>query len=349
MKIGITPFIAENIAPSNASKLAIFKDETKVCEVDISRMKPANLGNKLYSVGLVSDVHCYSSAVSWNPSEKFDNALTYFESKGCVLVCNSGDMTQTGFFNEGDKETLVTAQFASYKAVCDKHNIPIYELCGNHESYVNPITNNLTELTDYTGAEMYYSVSQGDDVYLFLSQPRGTTPMSDDALQWLFETLEENRNKRCFVFVHPHISNDSGNALGVYTTNKFFDVWGIKTTAFMNLLSHFKNTLLFHGHSHMMFECQAVDKSANYTQKNGFKSVHIPSLTRPCAIIDGVRTYQDTKSYGYIMDVYQDHIMLKGFDFVENKAVPLATYCIDTTLVNIEPNTFTDDTGTITT
>jgi hypothetical protein len=193
---------------------------------------------------------------------------------------------------------------------------------------------------------MYYSVSQGNDVYLFLSQPSGSVPMTDTTLQWCYETLETNRNKRCFIFVHPYL--DGGNVNSIYG-NDIFSWWGIKTTAFKNLLKHYKNTILFHGHSHFIFECQELDKTVNYNESTGFRSVHIPSLSRPANVVDGVRGGDDTQSYGYVMDVYDDCIVLNGMDFINEKPVPIGTYKIDTTLQTIEANTFIDSTGTITT
>jgi hypothetical protein len=76
--------------------------------------------------------------------------------------------------------------------------------------------------------------------------------------------------------------------------------------------------------------------------------VHIPSLTRPAYVVDGTRSGDDTLSYGYVMDVYSDCIVLNGMDFINNECVPLGTFKIDTTLQTIEANTFTDSTGTIT-
>jgi len=333
-------FIRQNIAPKGAGGIGIYDgDGKKVGTVALGRLSPVTK-KKLYSVGIVSDVHFSETEPAWNPSGKLEAALTYFEQEGCAFVCNSGDMTQTGFYDENDYVddgtlTFDAAQFARYKQICDAHAIPVYEVCGNHESYARPITDNLTELASYAGAEMYYSVTQGSDVYLFISQPQGSIPMADEALQWCYETLEANRNKRCFVFVHPYISDDSGNPLEAYD-NPIFDGWGTKTTAFKNLLSHYKNTILFHGHSHMMWECQELDKTANYTEVNGFRSVHIPSLCRPASIVNGSRTYQDTKSYGYLMDVYADCIVLNGRDFVGGKWVPTGTFKIDTPLRAVE-------------
>lgn len=328
MSYKYTHFIPENAAPKGAKEIGVY-DSTgkKVLSIPLGTLAPVTK-TKLYSFGLVSDIHLYSSEPSWNANTKFDNALTYFENEGCVFCAHSGDMTQTGLFNEGDTVNMDVGQFAKYKEICVKHTIPVYGICGNHESYVNPITNNLTELKSYTGTDLHYTVSQGNDLFIFIGQPKGNTPMTDEALQWLQEILEANKNKRCFIFVHPHIS--SGNPLGAYTSNPIFDWWGAKTTTFKNLLNQYKNIVLFHGHSHTKFECQELDSEANYSTKDGFKSVHIPSLGRPREIVDGeLSGYLNTESEGYIVDVYNDCIVLNGINFNDNTVIPIGIYELD--------------------
>lgn len=356
MSYKYTHFIKQNIAPKGAKKIIVYNSKgEKFTEIALGGLTPPNT-QKLYSFGLVSDIHIApSTGVAWTPTTKFDNALTYFEKQGCAFCCVSGDLTQTGLYlrtDESDASTtyLDEGQLAKYKEICDKHTIPVYELSGNHESYYGmSITDNLAKWETYTGKNvLHYSVSQGNDLFIFIGQPHGSTPMTDEALQWLYTTLEANRNKRCFIFVHPHIS--SGNPLGAYSSNPIFDWWGTKTTAFKNLLTHYKNTMVFHGHTHTKFECQEADVSANYSENDGFKSVHVPSLGRPRNVTNGViSSYLESESQGYIVDVYDDFIVLNGMDFVNNKPVPLGTYKIDTTLQTIEANTFTDSTGTITT
>lgn len=341
-------FIPQNTAPIGAESIEVYDDNgnTVYC-IPLGRLTPFN-GEKLYSFGLVSDVHLHQTTPAWQANNKLDAALSYFEEKNCSFVVQCGDLVNEGFYlNINGSTQYNTGQWDMFKTIRQKHSLPIYGICGNHESYGKAVTNNLTELETYTGNGLYFSVLQGNDVFIFVGQPANVTPMSDEALQWLYATLEDNRNKRCFVFVHPHIS--SGNALGAYTSNNLFGGWGTKTTAFKNLLCHYKNTILFHGHSHFMFECQEDDAIATYTEKDGFRSVHVPSLTRPCAIINGTRTYQDTKSQGFIVDVYDDCIVLNGVDFVSNEPVPLGVYKINTTLQTIAPNTFIDSTGIITT
>jgi predicted phosphodiesterase len=303
-------------------------------------------------------------ATNWDGDTKFNNALTYFENQNCTMCIVCGDLTQTGFYrrtNENDASTTYfdEVQFSNYKEICDRHTIPIYEIMGNHESYYGmPITNNLDKMNTYTGkGVLAYTVAQGNDLFIFVGQPRDAAVMSDEDLQWLYETLEANRNKRCFVIIHSHIDDnveggveDSGNP-DFARENSIFGYWGAtKTQAFMNLMAHYKNTILFHGHTHLMFEGQQYDESANYTEKNGFKSVHCPSGGSPRWLnADGSWTGKDAESQGYIVDVYADCVVLNGMDLINKKPVPLGVYKLDTTLKTIKANTFTDSTGTITT
>jgi hypothetical protein len=55
-------------------------------------------------------------------------------------------------------------------------------------------------------------------------------------------------------------------------------------------------------------------------------------LARPLIVTeDGTHYNDDTKSQGYIVDVYADCIVLNGWDFIGSKPVPLGVYKINTT------------------
>ena len=97
------------------------------------------------------------------------------------------------------------------------------------------------------------------------------------------------------------------------------------------MLSQYTNVILFHGHSHIKFEYQELDKSANYTDKNGFKSVHIPSLGRPRNIdlTNSETPHVDSEGQGYIVDVYEDCIVLNGMDLVNFEYIPTGVFKID--------------------
>ena len=351
MKHIYTHFIPQNIAPRGAKRISVFSsNSTKICTVPLGRLFPVTK-SKLYSFGLISDIHLWKTESDWGGNAKFDNALTFFEKAGCDFCTHAGDITQTGLYDEGDEVTLQPAQFENYKKICDNHKISVYGICGNHENYVMPITNNLSELKHYTGTDLYYTLSQGEDLFIFLGQPQETQVINSTMFQWLYQTLESNRNKRCFVFIHSYIEEDSGDSKDV-RENSIFEMWGeTNKRAFMSLMSHYKNTILFHGHSHMKLKCQELDKNSNYTEKNGFKSVHIPSSATPRDVDLTTKKSVDDRSAseGYKVDVYDDCIVLNGIDFIKSQIIPIGTYKIDTPIVTIEANTFTDNTGVITT
>ena len=342
-----THFIPQNIAPKGAKYIEVYDSNgAKVCTIPLGRLNRP-LGTKLYSFGLLSDLHCAGN----NSAEgtRLNNALTYFENQGCLFCCHAGDMTNIGFwYNRGDTE-LYLPQMAEYKSIRKAHpGLPLYGISGNHENYNDVITNNLTELEEYTGHELYYTFRQGNDLFIFIGQPNSYQTINLEELQWLYEVLEENRNIRCHVFLHVFPKNDSGNPKNCYAEA----VFGGYESHVKSLLSHYKNTILYHGHSHTKFVCQELDKTANYTEKNGFRSLHIPSVASSRDIVlqsDGTykRVTGAESSQGYVADVYDDCIVFNGIEFSNSKAEALGTYKTSTKLQTIEANTFTDSTGTI--
>lgn len=348
MSYKYTHFIKQNIAPKGAKKIAVYNaDGAKVASIALGELTPPT-SERLYSFGLVSDVHLHQTTPAWQANYKLDATLSYFEEQGCAFCVQCGDLVNEGFYLSIDGSVQFnTGQWDKYKEVCQKHTIPIYGICGNHESYNgHPVTDHLDYLNTYTGKSVVsYTLSAdatsekneqltviGNDLFILLGQPSQSVVMSDEDFTWLGETLEANKNKRCFVFVHSYIEEDSGDPMDI-RENSIFGYWGAtKTNTFANLLKQYTNIILFHGHSHMKFECQEYDANANFTQRNGFNSVHIPSLGAPRYInFDTMKAKDDnTASQGYIVDVYDDCIVLNGMDFINNKPVPLGTYKITT-------------------
>lgn len=348
MKIGITQLIPENIAPPNAQRLAVFKGGTKVGMVDISRMKPANLGDRLYSFGLVSDLHVDGAGIGSDTGERLSEAMTFFEGQGCAFCCHAGDMTNIGFWYDSADTEIYLAQMAEYKSVIDAHpKLPMYGICGNHESYNKPIMENLAELKAYTYRDLYYTMERGDDVFIFIGQPGGTSYVQRaewvTELEWLQATLEANRDKRCFVFEHLTLSDDSGNPQNIHNA-----YWGELESTLVGIMQHYKNAMLFHGHSHLDFNEQFKFSYANYSTGKGFKSIGLPSSSGSRISVDGVLQKNDAALRGgYIAEVYQSCVVLKGYYFRDFSAVPIAQYRIDTTLQTVAAGTFTDSTGII--
>ena len=349
MRYVYSGLIPQNIAPKGATKIGVYNSNgVRVAEIPLGRLAPVTK-TKLYSFGLLSDIHVAGTPLTdATPSEHFDNALSYFEEQGCEFCAHAGDMTNIGFWADKNDTTIYTTQFAEYKQICDLHpNMPVYGTCGNHENYNKKITETLSELQTYSGHGLYYTIRQGNDLFIFIGQPASYETINKEEVQWLYETLEANRNIRSHIFLHVFPPNDSGNPKNSYTA-----YFGEYADVVKRLLSHYKNAILYHGHSHTKFICQELDETANFTDKNGFRSLHIPSVSHSMDVVlqsDGSykRVADYKSSQGYIVDVYDDCIVYNGIEFNSGKYEAFGTFKIDTTLQTIEANTFTDSTGTI--
>lgn len=328
-------FIPENTAPIGVKRIGIYNAKgNRVGFIPLGNLARPE-GKKLYSFGALSDVHLqYNTA-----QDDFKRALTYLNEKEDVaFTCIAGDLTALGTVEE----------LQEYKNYVDTHSsdTPVYAITGNHDSQ-NGVHSNITA---YTGQPLYYTFECGKDLFIMLGMSGGFGGLyTTEALQWLYETLEANRNRRCFVFHHVFPWEGCGNALGLYPNN----YWGeTEAIVFNSLMAHYKNAHQFHGHSHLKFYLQYGSAIANIDHIFGGWSVHIPSLavtrdadpTEP----EGIKGVE-ADSEGYVVDVYANGIHLRGRDFVKGEFLPIASYWLDTTLQTVEEGTYTDSTGTIVT
>ena len=360
MKYEFTHFIPQNVAPKGATRIVVKNsDGEEVFSIPAARFgsltPPA--GEPMYSFGLVSDPHIAPG--NQQKSNQFETALRFFSERDCVFCCDCGDSTNVGF-TVGD--TVDVSQFTEYKRICDLFpSLPVYNIAGNHDHYNAQLTGNyspslptettlpdgtvypagtplLTLYEHYTGHGIYYEVSHESDVFLFVGQPTNGIPMNDSGRNWLAAKLEEHKGRRCFVFVHSFIDDnapggieDSGNPC-FFRDNSIFGYWGTASTAeFLNMMRRYPKAILFHGHSHMMFEAQEYDKNANYTNRNGFKSVHVPSIGNPRKLLKADGSWNDTDGSGspypaeaYLAEVYGDYVVLNGLSYAEGEWVPSA-------------------------
>lgn len=335
-------FIPQNVAPYQAERIGVYDSKGKrVGGFGLQKLRVPNVGEKLYSFGALSDIHLqYETAQA-----DFQRALTYLnESEDVAFTCICGDLTDNG-------EDADLATYAEYVNTYSP-NTPVYECAGNHDAWNTMIA--FDRLIPYTGHGLYYTFTQGSDVFIMFGTQyydnSGTVykPFSQESLQWLYEVLEANRNKRVFLFQHYLRFDGSGKPYSPWPTAKVLELCN-EGKAFMALTEHYKNVIWFHGHSHTKFECQQDCSYANYDRMFGCHSVHIPSLAVPRDYENDAYVVKYSESEGYVVDVYANHIVLRGRDFVKGEFLPIATYCLDTTLQTIAPNTFTDSTGIITT
>ena len=338
-----TDFIPQNTAPAGVKRIGVYNSSGKRVGIVKLGGLAKQKGEKLYSFGAISDVHL---SVADSESD-FVRALGYLDASRVDFTCICGDLTNNG--ND--------TQLPRYKALVDANaTTSIYAITGNHETYTHG-SGIESVISAYTGQPFYYSFTQGDDVFIMLGIKSEGPLFTTAELQWLRDTLESNRNKRCFIFQHCMLGYGNiptcGNPGGLYQSHCWSGDGQTQMEVFKSLLAHYKNVVWFHGHSHFKFKMQAAGYDyANIDDSDGFRSVHIPSISRPRqedgADDDTSPDYDDSGSEGYVVDVYENGIHLQGRDFAKGDYVPIASYWLDTTRQTVEAGSYTDSTGTIT-
>lgn len=335
-----TDLIPQNVAPKEAKQIGVYNaGGERVGRVDLGPLALPELGEKQYSFGALSDIHIGADTAEGD----FRRALTYLQDTEKVnFVCISGDLTNANS----------TGEWTLYKQCVDEESesTPVYPVGGNHDAYGTGLSD--ATFKQYTGYGLFYTFTQGEDVFMMLSSLAWPSksgqcqPFYNVNLQQLYEALETNRNKRCFVFQHYFPWGKAGDPLECYGSNSAF--WGTQGQVIYSLMAHYPNALWFHGHSHTLFESQAIHDMANYDFDFGCHDIHVPSCSLPKRYTaDGTVTTITEGSQGYVVDVYQNAVVLRGRDFVSGEFLPIASYLLDTTLKTVEAGTYTDSTGTI--
>lgn len=378
MRIGNTTLIPQNVVPYGTRVVICDNEGNEVGNVNLGRLKMPQVGTKRYSVGILSDTHTEvaksnydAERVSQVEDSQVDlaRAISYF-SGVAQITCVCGDLVSyndhTCNTGEHNGKTATTV----HKEIVDanKGSMEVFEIAGNHEHYSGAGAVSIVGddyMTQATGYPLRYVEERNGDVFIMCGACGWYTVFDKASIQWLYETLEANRNKRCFLFLHSFL--EGKDYCGDY---KALCTWSMVNnsykTAFANLLKHYKNVVYFHGHAHKMLQMQdylqglSIPFPANYDHALGIHSVHIPSLAYPRDITSGVKSDENNRygeSQGYLMDVYDNHVVLNGLDFANGTTddngvykpaiIPIATYCLDTTLQTVEDGTFVDSTGLI--
>ena len=309
------------------------------------------ISTKEYRFGALSDVH-------YNRGDYFDYALDFLDNQGVDFVGVAGDLT-----NNGELEYL-----QKFNNAIKDREYKVYTTSGNHDtpavldgSWLENVNTDI--LTDNeviniapNGLDFVYKPDKiGGDVFVFLCQMRWSYPKEIDnteytildksQLDWLEGVLEENKDSTVFLFFHTFLSDTDGtqkNAVGNlqnsvgYEYPMPFSYGTADEGEFRLLLKEYKNVVFFSGHSHWMFELEALNENLNISNFDGeyCYMVHIPSVSEPRYIDDddAIRTSMTGEaSEGWIVEVYDKAIILTPVDFVKEiyyteymKIIPLA-------------------------
>lgn len=308
-----------NIAPAGTTKIVgIDNSNNVISEYEIPSQLKKNLGTKKYTVGIVSDIHIDAYEEDYGDSQNdFINALNFYNENTVDFIIVNGDLVNEGYEVDYQKYLELVNTYSN--------NIPIKTIRGNHECYYDGgYDASNTRFADYIGGANYYEYIRDNDVYLFLScMKEAGDNLTSEQTTWLTQKLAEYADKRVFLFTHYPYGE-------VGSIGNLVDKTQMSNSTFLNLIKQYKNIVYFSGHSHINFESQELNKYANIKKASDMcHRVHISSLARPRIWNGSELVNLSEGSQGYLMDVYDNGILLKGYDFATDKFIAIAQYFLE--------------------
>jgi hypothetical protein len=293
--------------------------------------------NHVFAV--VSDTHVDADA---NPTynSRFENMLTDVSTniEGVEGIFINGDMINSK--NGGSVSIDVpTADFAKLQqiknSVCP--DMPIYMAIGNHDLWPVGFNGSVsldqmeqlicqnTVLPDGSHpSSFFYDFWIGNNHFVFVGdcgRDGNYVWLNADALQWLDNTINSGYEdgKNTFVFLHQGMPNTvSGTITDLGQSDGLID----NAYEVRQVLGKYPDAVMFSSHGHYELDSigNAYSGDPNYPTVFNTSSVANPYSARVGSAISA--------SEGYIMEIYDDYILLRGRDFSTGLWKPSSQYVI---------------------
>lgn len=332
--VNIPPYLAESIGVYDSNNI-------RVGYISLNGFKPT-FGERLYRVGLLSDVHDYEGSTA-EPSDDFRRALNLFNNKEDVeMTCICGDISQNGTESEFNMyKTDITVQ---------SPDTPVYTTTGNHDCGNSGKSVNISLWEQYTNCPIVFEISKTlsngkTDHFLFLgmttySLGSSGKPYTNENISWLESKLKEYKNERCFIFTHLFFSDKAGNLNDIYPSANWLQ--GEQYIKLNNLCNKFVNSIWFSGHSHWKWALQKYQDRANIYRTYDTDGrpecgwcVHVPSCASPMDSDGSSRVEKPLESEGGVIDVYENYIDIRAIDLKNQKYLPIGTYRLNTEIFEV--------------
>ncbi|MBR3766826.1 MAG: metallophosphoesterase [Clostridia bacterium] len=341
--------------PDKAENILVTLDGETLEIYEIPAEKRADRGEKVYSFGSISDLHFnrYELDGGADVAEStFARSLSFFEEAGVSIVAMPGDIS-----TEGEKEA-----FMAFNNISSGYDFPAYTTTGNHDLYAKYEKENwLTYMNTgaygeekadgiinvaENGMDFVYEEAVSGDIFIFLNQTSNNygllfnALLENSQLDWLEEQLEAHKDKSVYLFFHTFLNSAKGNPL-MGTGNLqndlgwsyplFYTPGANDEVRIRKLLREYDNVFFFNGHSHWAYHMQTLNPNLNISKngENGATFVHVSSVSSPRITGDYQVLWEGTDptmSEGYLIEVYEDTLVLYGVDFVNNRILAYATY-----------------------
>ncbi len=345
--------------PEDAEYILIYKGIFLIGSRELPQEKQANYGKALYNFGALSDIHFgrYFYSLGDDATMLLPNALNLLEKFDVELVAVSGDIS-----NSGERES-----FEKFNQITSKYSFPVYTCTGNHDVNDEFVIDNWLELVNSgaygeqkadgikavgpSGMDFVYS-PEGicGDVFIFVNQYQwsyGNVETSrlvtDEQLDWLEEQLKLYKDTTVYLFFHTFFASPEGD--GKITEGNLINPGGAyydlvytygaaDEVRFRKLLEENKNVVAFNGHSHWRYDMQKYNSLLNISDFDGTFAtmVHISSVSSPRWVNDEDDDHHEGQlldSQGYILNVYEDYIVLTGINFLRGEMLAYACYVIE--------------------
>ncbi len=341
--------------PDGASNILVTLNDETLEIFDIPEEKRADRGEAVYTFGSISDLHFnrYDLSDGSDVAETtFVRALDFFDAADVSLVAMPGDIS-----TDGEREA-----FEAFNRISSQYDFPVYTTTGNHDLYAEYKKENWLEFMNSgvygkekadgilnvaeNGMDFVYEEKESGDVFIFLNQTSNNYGLLTGALlkasqlDWLEAQLEEHKDKTVYLFFHTFLTSAKGNPLNS-TGNLINELgWhyflyytpGAKDEVRLrNILRKYDNVFFFNGHSHWAYHLQTLNPDLNISKngEDGATFVHVSSVSSPRVTGDYQVLWEGTDptmSEGYLIEVYEDTILLMGVDFVNGRILAYATY-----------------------
>ena len=323
------------IIPEGATHLMIYSQISNVGNLSEGFVKlelPKNssmdsLGTPTSRFWIVSDIHITTSLTSRNSlyfKKMLEDTASITPNASGIFVV--GDIADSG--KQAEYENALTLHSSVDGA------LPLYLAIGNHDlsglsfNEANAQFLNYATLPDGTHpTDTSYDFWLDGTHYVFLGPDVSSglyCSLSDETLAWLDATLAEGRdeNKPTFLFVHQSIYNTVSGSLpgeGWHGMNN--------PDAISAILKKYPEVMLFNGHSHWTMD--SVGNIFEGTDDLPIYAFNCASVAYLWSGYNKVVGEELDGSQGYLVELYDGKVLVRGRDFKNSEWISSAQYLID--------------------
>ncbi|MBE6624829.1 MAG: hypothetical protein E7622_04200 [Ruminococcaceae bacterium] len=322
------------IIPNGATRLLVYSEKStsgELSEEFISIDLPQNseigdLGTPKGSFFAISDTHIGSTYGAKHLRLMLKDAIALYPNGVPIYI--SGDITDHGYASEYEEFMSIFNETMA-EAGADPTKYPLYLAIGNHD-YPSATGTFLQYATLPDGthpSDTCYDFWLNGYHYIFLGGDNASgleASFTEETLAWLDSALAENRSEErpIFIFLHqPMYNTVSGSLPG--------EGWdGVTNEADLQaVISKYPEIVMFNGHTHWEMNSKGnVFEGTEALPIHAFNCASVSYLWTAFNITSGENLYG---SQGYIVDLYDGRIVVRGRDFIDSEWIASAQYSIE--------------------